>query len=60
MNCLTLCPSCKHAISFGYGGYVCGYAKECHYEANVSITSNRTLTEKEIKELYHERSESDG
>ena len=49
MNYFTHCPSCKHAIFYGYGnGYGC-YLTECKYELaeynNRVITSNRTLIE---------------
>lgn len=55
MNCLTNCPSCKHAIFWGYGnGYGCQLA-ECRYElatfGNHVIASSRSLTEEEIKLL---------
>lgn len=58
MNFLTNCPSCKHAIFYGYGnGYGCQLA-ECRYELagfrNCVIASNRTLTEEEIKSLMGE------
>lgn len=47
------CPSCKNAIN-GYGCYL----TECKYELaeynNRVITSNRTLTEEEIKSLMNE------
>lgn len=64
MNCFTHCPSCKHAISYGYGyGYDCSLT-ECKYEQseynNRVITSNRTLTEEEIKSLMNENKEKDG
>ena len=61
MNCFVSCPSCKHAIFYGYGcGYGC-YLTECVYEPveynNRIITSNRTLTEEEIKSLLNETKE---
>ena len=64
MNCFTHCPSCKHAIFYGYGnGYGC-YLAECHYEPaeynNRIITSNRTLTEEEIKSLVGQKKEEGG
>lgn len=64
MNCFTQCPSCKHAIFYGYGnGYGC-YLTECRYEPaeynNRVITSNRTLTEEEIKSLMNENKEKGG
>ena len=56
---MTSCPSCKHAIFFGYGsGYGC-YLPECRYELaeynNRVITSNRTLTEEEIKSIVNSK-----
>lgn len=61
MNCFTHCPSCKHAIFYGYGsGHGC-YLTECKYEYNNRvITSNRTLTEEEIKYLMNENKEKGG
>ena len=64
MNCFTYCPSCKHAIFYGYGnGYGCCLT-ECKYELaeynNRVITSNRTLTEEEIKSLMNENKEKGG
>lgn len=49
MNCFTHCPSCKHAMLYGYGnGYVCCLT-ECKYELaeynNRVITSKRTLAD---------------
>ncbi len=59
MNCFTDCPTCKHAIFYGYGnGFGC-YLADCRYEPteynNTCITSNRTLTEEEIKSLIREK-----
>ena len=64
MNCFTNCPSCKHAIFYGYGnGYGC-YLTECKYELakynNRFIASNRTLTEEEIKSLMNENKKKGG
>ena len=64
MNCFTHCPSCKHAILYGYGnGYGC-YLTECKYEPakynNRVIASSRTLTEEEIKSLMNENKEKCG
>ena len=52
MNYFTHCPSCKHAIFYGYGnGYGC-YLTKCKYELaeynNRVITSNRTLTDADV------------
>lgn len=56
---IPCCPSCKNAI-YGYGCYL----TECKYEPaeynNRVITSNRTLTEEEIKSLMNENTEKGG
>lgn len=61
MTCLTHCLSCKHAIFYGYGNGCGCYLTECKYEPaeynNSAITSNRTLTEEEIKSLMNENKE---
>ena len=64
MNRFTHCPSCKHAIFYGYGyGYGCCLT-ECKYELaeynNRVIISNRILTEEEIKSLINENKEKGG
>lgn len=61
MICLTHCPSCKHAIFYGYGNGCGCYLTKCKYESaednNRVITSNRILTEEEIKSLMNEDKE---
>lgn len=43
MNCFTHCPSCKHAIFYGYGnGYGC-YLTECEYE--LAEYNDRVITQ---------------
>ena len=59
MNIRTQCPSCKHAIFFGYGsGFGC-YLTECKYEHaeynNTVIVSNGTLTQEEINFLMNKK-----
>lgn len=63
MNCFTHCPSCKHAIFYGYGnGYGC-YLTECKYElaeyCNRVITSYQTLTEENKSRMNENKAKGD-